>query len=478
MPSFGLCGQSYTTESPIASNQITRNWFPEILEDINAGQRITLNPTPGLSVWKDLGAGITRGHILWGSSFYDVSGATVYQVTSAGVATALGTISNLGGAAAPVSLAASSTQLMIIADGLGYYVDSLNALHTIVDANFPASVLKGEYSDGYFIAITATQIYLSALNDCSTWTPVIATNVQASTNALVSCLVNLEQLIVFGTQITKVFTNTGQLNIPYQTDPSGTIPFGSAAAFSAARVADSFFWLAADQRGQGIVIDAFGNKISTLAVDFAIQSFATISDAVGVAIQYEGHDFYQLSFPTAGATWRYDLRTKMWHEAPYWNTGTGKWEAHLGLFHTFAFGLHLMGSRRDGKIYQLSGSTYTDNGQPLRRLRRCPHLRTEAQGRKRIFYDGLEVLMQTGLGLAVAKGTLGYDPQLTMRFSDDGGRSWANDMTQSIGQIGAYKQRVLFPRLGSSYDRVFEIEFSDPIPPRIFDGVLEFTVGK
>ena len=40
------------------------------------------------------------------------------------------------------------------------------------------------------------------------------------------------------------------------------------------------------------------------------------------AYQEQGHTFYVLNFPTAGATWVWDVTTDVWHERGFWNANS------------------------------------------------------------------------------------------------------------------------------------------------------------
>lgn len=470
--STGLCGQNYTLESPIAACQVTKNLYPEIIDDPDEEKRIVLNSTPGLVDWATVGIGPIRGHLqCLDGNFYVVSGNQVYSVTSAGVATLLGTISNAMGQ--PVSMSASTSQLFIISDGLGYYVSG-GVLAQVVDPDFPASVLKGDFSDGYFLVITSTRFYISALNDVTSWDALDFTTVQASANTLVSMGVVKRRVIILGSQISQIFDNTGNADFPYEADPAGILNYGCVGAFAAIAPSNGFVSVASDKNGNGIVVDESGRKISSLSVDLALQGYSTLADVIACTFQFHGHEFVQITFPTAKATHRYDLTTGLWHQAEYWNQMSGEWNAHLGLFHSFAFSKHLMGSRISGKIYELSGTVYTDAGDLIRRLRRSPHIRNN---QLRVFYNWLEVVMQVGVGLNVISSARGYDPQLVLRYSDDGGRTWSQDIQTSVGKVGEYGTRVIFNNLGSAHDRVFEIEFSDIVPCRITAGFVNYDVA-
>jgi hypothetical protein len=61
---------------------------------------------------------------------------------------------------------------------------------------------------------------------------------------------------------------------------------------------------------------------------------------------------------------------------------------------TFAFGRTLVGDWASGNIYSLNEANTTDNGKPIRRLRRAPYIAKEHQW---IHFGSLEILCETGL---------------------------------------------------------------------------------
>jgi len=123
-----------------------------------------------------------------------------------------------------------------------------------------------------------------------------------------------------------------------------------------------------------------------------------------------------------------------------------------------------------GKIYHISHEHLDDGpGCPIRRLRRAPHISNEQQ---RVTYHYLQVDMDVGIGASD-----GSDPQLIMRYSNDGGNTWSSDRMGSVGTLGEFKKRVRFRRLGQGRDRVFEIVTTDPVPYRIIDAYIGVTGG-
>jgi len=54
------------------------------------------------------------------------------------------------------------------------------------------------------------------------------------------------------------------------------------------------------------------------------------------------------------------------------------------------------------------------------------------------------------------------DNFVRLSYSDDGGHNWSNWEEESIGEVGQYGTRVVFTRLGSTYERVWKIQCSSP----------------
>jgi hypothetical protein len=59
-----------------------------------------------------------------------------------------------------------------------------------------------------------------------------------------------------------------------------------------------------------------------------------------------------------------------------------------------------------------------------------------------------------------------------LRWSNNGGFSWSNEHWQTIGAAGAYTNRAKWNRLGNARDRVYEVNFSDPVPRDIIGATL------
>ena len=370
-------------------------------------------------------------------------------------------------------MAASETQLLVISNGEGYVWNfSTLVFAQITDADFPADAVDCEFSDGYFIVLADNTIYLSANNDATSWDALDFLTVASSANNLVANHIDHRQLIAFGDRITQVFNNTGAESV-YEADGQGIIQMGLAARHSVVRLDNTTYFLGENENGRGMIFKLDGYlpaRVSDHALEQAIQRYTTISDAVAYGFQWQGHHFYRITFPTPNKTWQLDVNTGKWTEITYLNNGSE--QAHLGLVYAYAFGKHIVGSRLNNQLYEFSATTYADAGDAIQRIRRTSRIGNrvfevlctdpvfwafvtahlwvrEGLDGKRTFFDRLELVMQTGIGLSVAEGALGHTPLVQLRWSDDGGQTWSSYMTSSAGAQGQYRTKVFWTRLGS-----------------------------
>jgi len=71
--------------------------------------------------------------------------------------------------------------------------------------------------------------------------------------------------------------------------------------------------------------------------------------------------------------------------------------------------------------------------------------------------------------------TIGANPTVSLRWSDDGGHTWGNYHNRSMGRIGEFNKRVIWRRLGMTQklrDRVYEISGTDPVKISIMGAEL------
>ena len=74
--------------------------------------------------------------------------------------------------------------------------------------------------------------------------------------------------------------------------------------------------------------------------------------------------------------------------------------------------------------------------------------------------DDYEIECEVGVGTNSGQGE---DPQIMLRFSDDGGSSWSNEQQGALGRMGVRIIRAMWDRLGSFRQRSVEVSISDPV---------------
>lgn len=271
-----------------------------------------------------------------------------------------------------------------------------------------------------------------------------------------------------------------------------------------------------------------GKRISTHAVEWQIQQYANFEDAIGYTYQQDGHSFYVLVFPTANTTWVFDVSTGVWHERAGWSNG--QFTRHRGNCQMSFMDNIVIGDAFTGALYAFDLNKYSDDDAPQRWLRSWRALPTGQNALTRTTQHSLQLDCETGVGLTEYSGEdslrlitedddpivnevveielttetdviltteagdnfemlvlftyppsdvngayiitedrvalPGYDPQVMLRWSDDGGHTWSNEHWKSMGRIGRFGYRTIWRRLGMTLkirDRVYELSGTDPV---------------
>lgn len=470
----GFIGPSYTDQSPITDAEQCINWYPELTGSPNAASRVVLYPTPGLTSFGSVAQGPCRALFAQNGRCFAVIGSYFYEIASNGTMTPYGQVSVNQNPATICSNGSGGNQVFITCGDKGY-IFNLNTLAFTTVLNSGATV--GDYFSGFFLCLDSTlsKLQISGAFDGTTWDPTQVAYRSAAADAWTGMAVVHRDIWLLGSQTTEAWYNSGAYPFPFEPNPSGFIEQGMAATFSYASMGDSVIWLGRSMNGGGVVWRSNGytpNRISNHALETAMQNYGTITDAVAYSYQEQGHHFYVLTFPSANATWVYDLATEMWHQRGWWNVATNQFDASRALHHCYVFDKHLVGDRLTGTIWSQEDTVYTDaDGAALRRVRRTPHI---AQNQGWLFYRAFQIEMQTGMGLQSGQG---YDPQVMMRFSNDGGLTFGNEEWVSAGKAGEYLTRVRWTRLGRARQRVFEVAVSDPVPFRLTQAYLDVERG-
>ena len=441
----GFVGPTYQGRSIDVDAQRTINLYPEA-EQPTSKSRVVLYGTPGLSTFSTLPTAPVRA--LWAGEerLFAVAGSKFYEVFSDGSANQRG---DVGASLDPAQIFPSGdgNSLLIISAGKAY-VDvgtSISVAQWTTGGDVEA--LSGAFLDGYGIIHNAfeKQFYLSGLNDFTSWDPLDVQTQEAYPDNIFRILADHRELWVFGDQTIEVYRNEGDIDLVFRTDPSAFIDIGLVATWSAVKIPGMGpAWLGGDYRGRAVAYRVSGFspvRVSNHAVEQAWHSYSAVSDAIGWIEAWHGHTFWVLTFPTANATWVYDLTTEMWHERAF----GASLDRHRARCHAYTFGKHFVGDHTTGQIYEMDTDLYDDDGTATTRLRTAPHI---SQEEKRMFYSRFQLDLETGETA---------DPEFTLDWSNDGGHTFSPGRTITAGAISNFTARAKWNRLGSARDRVFRV---------------------
>lgn len=472
MTRIPLLGGAYEARSVIAAAQKSVNLYPEINpQTAQTPEPVTHYQTPGLSLLIE-GDGISPGRANYRASngdLYRIVGGNVYYVNSAFDQQLLGTIST---AETPISMKDNGLVIVIV-DGssTGYAIKMVGRQFGQINGlNFYGATTV-DYVDTFFLFNRpgTAQMYISVSNatfdmllDGSAFDALDIAAKTGAPDAIAGLIVMHREVWLVGTLTTEIWFLSGAPDFPFQALPGAFIEHGTVAPYSIVKQDLSVYWVSQDLQGQAIVIRGQSYqalRISTHAIENTISKYANISDCVSYSYQQDGHTFIVFNFPSANATWVYDQATEQWHERA-WTDNDGNLNRSRVACVANAYGKIVGSDWQNGNLYELDLDAYTDNGQPISRIRAFPVLLSEA---KRVTYNMFIADMEVGEDDASIDGSTSIDPPVvSLRWSNDRGKTWGNRLQQTLGAAGEYGTCIQWQRTGQARYRVFELSWSAP----------------
>lgn len=504
-----IFGDFYVSRTTLLGASRCINLYPELAEKGQGKTVGTLYSVPGLVARVLDDSGPWRAlHPMGNGGLFGVCGKDFRQISGTFSMQTLGRLSNSTGY---VGMVNSGRQILIVDGNTAFGYDIAENRYEQIDLPFDfGSPLVCAYQDGFFLMNQAgTQQWWQSDNfDVFTWNGLNFSSKDGGPDPIVTMVDNQRSVWLLGSNTTEVWINNGDPGFAFRRLQGVFIQEGCAAPYSAKVVGESVMWLSKSLNGQGQVFQSKGYdavRVSTHAIEREIQSYHNIADAIAFSYQMEGHLFYSLTFPSADVTWVYDLTTQLWHEEATFENG--QYHQYPGVVAAPFKGSIVVGDSSNGNLYTMDLDAYTFNGTPKRWLRSWPQQTTNRLTLLRDTVDQLQIYMQTGVGAAnvdqvralqvtdfvrtlddtnyvrVLSGPPpanmeGWiDPQVMLRWSTTGGREWSNEHWWSAGKIGEVSHEVIFRRLGSARDRVWELSGSDPMKVAIVGAYTDVTPG-
>jgi hypothetical protein len=406
----------------------------------------------GLRPFALLEGGPCRAMLGASGGLFPVMGSNVYSINAAASETFIGSVPPTGPAFMARNRREIDPQIAISSGGFVYLIVN-GVLTRVTDLDLP-TVSSVDFMDGYFIYTindgSSGRYMISAIEDGSLVSALDSGSAESSPDRLLRSIRRRDELWHMGEETIEVHKNTGNATFPFERLSGATIDFGLRAVSSAVLVDGNLVWLANDNTVRKSE-DYSAVRISHHDVERSIEADPNKGDIAAFTYSKGGHTYYQIS--GTGFTWRHDFATGTWVNLRSY----GK-SRHRASVSAKLGDVTVVGDYQTSNLYTVDSSYGKDGVDPLVWTIRSPiiHDFPNATQWKGLFFDVLPAL---GIESAIAGEVT---PHATLRWSDDGGRTWSNEMRGSLGAQGEYGTQLQFYDLGQcgGQGRTWELSVS------------------
>jgi len=449
MPPLVFGTQSYQHESLPLSAQRMVNCYLE------PGPPAAKTPAAvvcafGIEDYLTVGSGPLRAGIRVNKIVYVVSGTNLYQIVE-DVPTLCGSIPGNG----PVFMESDGTHLLIAVGGPTYIWNGVT-LTQITDPNFPGYVWM-TYLDGYFIGgVGDGKFYINhTAFDPTAWNALDFASTESGPDDILGAIVDHREVFFGGRQKFEVWYNSGSADFPLTRTASGYMEIGLASKYGLVKSDNSVFFPASDgtfRRVNGYT----PARISTTAIEQAIAKMAN-QECIGHSWIENGHSMVGWTYDER--TFIYDISTQLWHERESY--GMDNWRAAFVLRGP---NMTYVGDAHSNRLGILDSNTFMEWDSQLVSSAVSPST-------PNVPHASLELEYETGVGTLDGQGV---NPKVMLQYSEDGGRTWSNEIWLPLGQRGDFKRKALCNRLGKPRlgNRVYRESVSDPVRRTLIQALL------
>lgn len=413
---------------------------------------VTIYASQGLDLFANEASATkgTRGLFPLGDSFYWVVDRQLRKVDTTGNHVFIGGLPDDGRVTIAQNTRGTSPQIVIVTQGGLPFLLEDDVLSPLGDPDLPPPIAV-DFLGGYMLYLLSSGVlFYSELNDAGNIDPLNFIEAEADPDGGKALKVIGNYAYVFGDKTIQPFQNTGGTDNPLTPLLGGLVQRGCLAGGTVTEFDNSALWVADD----GTVRRLSGSvpqKISTHYVDELIRKETDPDNMTGDRYSMQGHEFYVLS--GTNFTVVYDAATGLWHDRKSIQIDRWRGQSITQFGDKWICGDHL-----NGNLYEIDADTFDENGEDMVMSIQSPLVHNSPN---RLQYNTLWLDFVTGVGLN-STDVHDSDPQVMLRFSDDGGFEWSNQRTRPLGKIGQRGVRVKFNKLGTEKfkGRTFEVSVS------------------
>lgn len=419
---------------------------------------------PGLEAFTTVGTAPFRGVFqragLLGDAMLIVASTTAYLLSASGALTTLtGTIAGDGlveidggtdqDGASVIRIATGSALYKYVSSGTGFVAE-----------DFPttggAGATSVAYFFGYWVAVEADTDYLYYIEPAgASWNALQFAAAEYGPDKLKGVRVSGGLLWMLGSATTEAHRLTGDSSSPIEKAGGLEFDMGCRSIDAAANCGGTLIWVT-DKCKVVLTNGGEPRTISDNGLSEQIRQTAAADLSAGF-YDKDQHPCYVLHLGTS-ATWVFDLSTERWTR--FSSLGLNYWRPRL--FANIGETV-ICTDRGSNQVWRLDPDRRTDGDDvfPVR----FPAFLDVPEGM--VDVANLELDCLTGDAPLTGQGSA---PQVGMRYSRDGAKTWSSWRYRSLGSTGDYDRPVRWNALGMAkapHGLVFDFLISDPVGRRV-----------
>lgn len=436
MPLVEFVGQSQQDSDNISAN--TSRLINCYREPSGGRTPFTIKSVLGEEAFADIDDVFLRDMEAVSGSIYAACGGSLYNVSSAGGITTLGSITD-----GETTVASNNGKVTVAANG-DYYVwdgSTLSEPSTGAFSSVGSCTFLGQYT--VITEKDGRRFAWSDVADPETFDALNFATKEGRDDDVLRALAINGRLFLFGETSTEIWYLTGQADASAFKRMTGGVIDTGLKSYGLLTEIDQGAFFVGDDNIAYIVDGARPRPLPNIAVQTAI---ATGNPTRCFFYEDEGHKFCVIRFEDRPA-WVFDIATGEWHERAKGVT-LGPWDAvaSVKLGDSWYIGTDL------GGINKLTRRN-ADVSAPL--LRRMISNTLYVDG-NRVRLAEMEVFANMG------RSDLGRDAECWIRLSRDGGNRWGLEKPRDLGALGEYETRALWRSQGQYRQLTVELNCSEP----------------